>query len=200
MEPECGRLCPLLSFVLSRPEEQGGIFGILFSMAGRGYQVSFCLLVLVCHASWAIIVSHKMESCVRRSKGRDNVLLGSWGIPVVICAFTPKPMLLQLLAALDLFIWSLLCQLSQISGVMPCSPYSSTWRETKSSPPSSRSCRVPDSVQWGMNLWHSWHHLNSPVLTQGPLWKIHPDPMNSQWRRINWEHSRSRSCSLPLWE
>lgn len=104
MESESGRRCPLLPFVLSMPAEKGDIFGILFQIAGRGYQVSFHLLVLLCGANQAVIVNYKMESYVARSKGRDNALLRSWGIPVAICVFTTKPMLLQLLSASDLFI------------------------------------------------------------------------------------------------
>lgn len=86
------------------PGEQGDIFGILFYRAERGYQVPFHLLVQVCSANQATTVNYRMEPYVARSKGGDNALLRSWGIPVATCIFTTKPMLLQLPSASDLFI------------------------------------------------------------------------------------------------
>lgn len=129
-----------------------------------------------------------MESYVVRSKGRDNALLRSWGVPVAICVFTTKSILLQLLSASDLLISSLLCQLSPISAVMLCSLYFSPQRERKWVPLSRGNCGFSDSVQWRMNSWHSWHHLNPQVFTQGPP---REDPSRShapQWSRINREH------------
>lgn len=102
LQSECGRWCPLLPFLLSVPGEQWDIFGILFEIAGRDYQVSFHLLVLICGADRAITVNYKTESCVARSKGRDDAVLRSWGMPVANCVFTTKPVLPQLLSASDL--------------------------------------------------------------------------------------------------
>lgn len=116
-----------------------------------------------------------MEFYVARCKGWDNVLLHSWDTPVAICIFTTKPMLLQSLSALDLLIWSLLCQLRQISTVMLCSRSSAPSRRENGFLFLEGTVGVL-TVWWHMNSWHSWYHLHPQVSTQGPLRKIHLDP------------------------
>lgn len=116
-----------------------------------------------------------MEFYVARCKGWDNVPLHRWDTPVAICIFTTKPMLLQSLSALDLLVWSLLCQLRQISTVMLCSRSSApSWRENGFLFLEGTVGVL--TVWWHMNSWHSWHHLHPQVFTQGLLRKIHLDP------------------------
>lgn len=115
-----------------RAWETGGYFWNIILKSREGYQVSFHLLVLIWGANHTTVLNDKMKSYVVRSKKRRENVLHSWGLPVVIRAFTTKPMLPQLLSASDLLMWSLLCGLSQTDQCRNlCSPYLSPPQDRK---------------------------------------------------------------------